>query len=148
MDKIIIVEKLAALADRIERVEALVPVRYEDFENDRDVNELVELNFCKAVQYCVDIAMHAIAQVGNERPDGMADAFDSLRRMGAISDSTANTLKGAVRIRNIATHTYAKLDLRILHSACSRHAGAFRSFAKQIERYAGITDKPPQGPQR
>lgn len=39
----------------------------------------------------------------------------------------------------------AKLDLRILHTACTRHLGEFRTFARQIRQYAGLGDSPVQG---
>ena len=148
MDKIIVAEKLADLRDRVERIEGLLPERYVDFAADRDANELVELNFCRAIQICVDIAMHAISKKGEERPASMADAFDSLLRMKVVSEPTARTLKGAVRIRNFAMHTYAKLDLRILYRACTRHLGEFQSFAAQIRQHAGIGDRPRQGAAR
>ena len=138
MDGVIVGEKLDSLRDRIERIEQWIPDRHEDLENNRDAEDIVVHNFCHAVQICVDIAMHALSQAGRERPASMADAFDSLRRTGAISDSTARALKGAAHMRNIATHDYVRLDLSIVHAACTTHLGVFRSFAKEIGRFAGL----------
>lgn len=96
MDKIIVEEKLASLSDHIEWIEEIAPDRYDVLEEDRLKREGVVLNIILAVQDCVDIAMHAIAQAGNERPANMREAFNSLRRMGAISDTTAKAMKDAV----------------------------------------------------
>ena len=148
MDRVIVDEKLASLRDHIEWIEEIAPDRYEILEEDRYKRESVVLNIMLAVQDCVDIAMHAISQAGNERPANMREAFDSLRRMGAISDTTAEAMKDAVGIRNVATHRYDTLDLRVVHTLCAHRLGEFRSFAKQIRQYAGIGDRPPQGQRR
>ena len=142
MDQVIVQAKLDTLRYRVERVEACVPERYEDLIENPDAEDLVVHNFNHAVQACVDLATHAIAREGRPIPHTMADAFDTLGGMGVISDATARAMKGAVHIRNIATHTYVKLDLRILHTACTRHLGEFRMFARQIRQYAGSGDRP------
>ena len=140
MDRIIVQEKLAALRDHVEWIEEIIPDRHEGLVEDRVAKESVVLNFIQAVQVSVDIAMHAVSKAGNERPATMRDAFDSLHRMEVISDTTSRAMQDAVHIRNIATHSYVKLDLRILHTACTRHLVAFRSFATQVGQYAGLVD--------
>ena len=142
MDQVVVAEKLASLVDHIDWVEQSIPDDHVGLLENRYVRESVVLNIILAVQDCVDIAMHAISKAGIERPSKMRDAFDSLRRMGAISDTTAETLKQATGIRNVATHRYATLDMRILHALCTHHLDEFRSFVDQIGQYAGIADNP------
>jgi len=148
MDQVIVRAKLDTLRYRVERVEACVPERYEDLIDNPDAEDLVVHNFNQAAQACVDLAMHAIAKAGIPIPHAMADAFDTIRGKGVISEPTARAMKGAVHIRNITTRRYAQLDLRTLHTACTRHLGEFRTFAAQIGQYAGLGDKPLQGDRR
>lgn len=137
MDKVIVREKLAALRHRLERIEEDLPPTYEDFENNPTAEGSVLWNFCQAVQQCVDVATHVIVASGWEVPRYMRDTFDMLHQKGVISAPTAKAMRGAVTIRNIATHRYVRLDLRLVYAACAHSLDDFREFASVIGTVVG-----------
>lgn len=58
MDKIVVGEKLNTLRDRIDRIDQWAPKRYEDFESNRDAEDIVVHNFCQATQVHKDCVSH------------------------------------------------------------------------------------------
>jgi uncharacterized protein YutE (UPF0331/DUF86 family) len=57
----LVADKLRELAERIARVRARVPPQASALAGDRDTLELVAFNLMLAVQSCLDIASHLIA---------------------------------------------------------------------------------------
>lgn len=55
-----------------------------DLEADLDAQDVVVLNLSRAVQLCVDIAMHQLAGQESATPQTMGDAFSALERLGTI----------------------------------------------------------------
>ncbi len=61
VDADLVAARLRELGDRIARVRARVPSRASALADDRDTLELVAFNLMLAVQSCLDIASHLIA---------------------------------------------------------------------------------------
>ena len=128
-----ITQKLDTLNEHIARIRECVPEKPEDFGNDRNAEDSAVLNFCLAVQVCVDIAMHVVSHGGFERPESMAQAFASLRDTGVLETETALKLRQACHIRNIAMHDYVRLNFKTLHEACTTHLSMFDNFKDSIQ---------------
>jgi len=86
----------------------------------------------RAVQFCVDIAAHVVAEGNRRSPDTMAEAFDHLREMNVIADGLAKRLKGAVGFRNVAIHAYRSIDWEIVHTITHERLDDFRQFAAAV----------------
>jgi uncharacterized protein YutE (UPF0331/DUF86 family) len=61
MDQYLIEEKLEALRQCVGRIEAKRPATVKILAADSDLQDIVALNLTRAVQLCVDIAAHIIA---------------------------------------------------------------------------------------
>ncbi len=132
MDKVIVKEKLDQLRYRLGRIQAHIPPHADGITQDSNTEDIIVHNFCQAVQLCVDIALQH-SQTG-KRPSTMSESFGALEQAGIISPACAQIMKDACHIRNIAMHSYTKLDLHTLHSACTLHFNEFSNFAKQIQQ--------------
>lgn len=57
----IIIAKIMMIEEFISRVREKLPKSFEEFENDRDAQDLVLFNLIQAIQSCVDIAAHIVS---------------------------------------------------------------------------------------
>ena len=69
-----------------------------------------------AIQECIDIAAHWVADEGWGSPDDAAGAFDILADREVIDRSLADDLHGAVGLRNLIAHGYARHDHERMHA--------------------------------
>jgi len=96
------------------------------------VQDIIALNLTRAVQLCVNIATHIIAESDQPVPTTMAGAFDRLHEMQVLSEALTRRLKGAVGFRNIAVHQYESIDWDIVYILAHEHLDDFRQFAASI----------------
>lgn len=137
MDQQVIAQKLESLRRCILRVESKTPADLPTLTNDPDVQDVVVLNLTRAVQLCVDIASHLIADSPESAPGTMGESFTTLAKLQIIDETTANNLKRAVGFRNVAVHDYEDIDWAIVYAICTKHLDDFRQFAQKIMQYAG-----------
>lgn len=91
-----------------------------------------------AIQECVDLAAHWVADEGWTPPDDAASTFDVLADRGAVARDTANALRAATGLRNRIAHGYAMLDYRRVHAESRDGIPALRAFLEAIARAAGL----------
>lgn len=132
MDRRLIEEKLESLRRCVRRVEERRPANAEALVADQDLQDIIALNLTRAVQLCVDIATHVIAESNIRAPSSMAAAFDALVELRILKGETASNLKKAVGFRNIAVHNYQAIDWRIVFEISHRYLEDFRVFAREI----------------
>lgn len=101
---------------------------------DPDLQDIVVLNLSRAVQICVDLALHALSRLGQPAPDTMGQAFDQLAVLGSIPADLALRLKKSVGFRNIAVHNYSSIDWTIVHAIATLHLDDFENFARQMDK--------------
>lgn len=138
MDRAIIEQKLEALRRCQQRLRKKQPATVEALREDEDVQEILTFNLTRAVQLCVDIGIHIIAEQESTPPETMGETFDVLARTGVLGQDLADRMKKAVGFRNIAVHNYGTIDWTIVHTVVSVHLDDFGEFAKAI---SGLLDQ-------
>ena len=86
------------------------------------------LNFQNAIQGCIDLADHIIADQEWGTPGSFSEAIDTLAEHGVIPQSDAEAYKSMIRFRNLIVHAYAKIDYRKVYEV-------MQNGPKDIERY-------------
>lgn len=138
MDTIIIAEKLESLRKCVLRIEEKTPANADVLINDSDLQDIVALNLSRAVQLSVDIGAHVVSCLQLSAPNTMAMVFDALGQANIIDAITADSLKKAVGFRNIAVHSYEKINWLIVHAIAQTKVADFKSFARQINKFIEI----------
>jgi len=134
MDRAVVEEKIEALRHYVRRLRDKCPQDISRLEQDLDLQDIVAMNLARAVQLCVDIAAHIISESEIPAPSTMAAAFESLQQMGVLDEEAAGAMKKAVGFRNIAVHSYDKIDWAIVQSVCQHRLVDFERFAQAIMR--------------
>ncbi len=132
MDRPIIDAKLESLRRSVRRVEEKRPENVEQLSADPDRQDVITLNLTRAVQLCVDLASHLIADSDERPPATMGDGFTTLNRIGIINEDLAARMRAAVGFRNVAVHNYQTIDWNIVFSIATRHLDDFRDFASAV----------------
>jgi len=135
MDKLLVNAKIDSVIRCIQRVEDKTADNFETFEADIDAQDIVVLNLSRAVQLCVDIAMHMISSSKLPVPQTMAASFEKLCAINVISEDLANKMIKSVGFRNVAIHSYDDIDLAIVYSIAHDHLQDFKKFVREIVDY-------------
>ena len=139
MASTIILAKLDSLHRCLARVESKTPASLNVLESDLDIQDIITLNLTRAVQICVDIATHIIADFNTPPPTSMAESFDRLKQLQIISEETSVRLKKAVGFRNVSIHEYQNIDWLIVYKIITEHLQDFKEFARQVYAWPGRT---------
>lgn len=131
MDEPLVAQKMESLRRCIQRVESRLPDDLEALLTDLDAQDIISLNLTRAVQICVDIASHWLAEhAESTAPKTMAQTFEALADSGVIEHELAIGLRKSVGFRNVVVHNYDDVNWAIVYSICRNHLGDFRDFAK------------------
>lgn len=104
MDEQLIAQKLESLRRCIQRVESRLPKDLETLQADIDVQDIIALNLTRAIQMCVDIASHWLAEHADATaPKTMGQTFEALADSGSLN---ANSPPGCVNLWVSETSSY------------------------------------------
>lgn len=134
MDRELVYSKLEALRGFVERIRSRTPASVEALRSDPDLQDIVSVNLERAVQVCVDIAAHIVAESSQPPPTTMAGGFEALARLGIVSEELALQLKKAVGFRNIAVHTYQDIDWEVVHAIATTRLHDFIRYAECVSK--------------
>lgn len=132
MDKDVIYSKVESLRVCVARIRQKTPATFDLFAEDNDLQDIVCLNLERAVQVCVDIAAHIIAELDVAAPATMGESFGRLREAGFIDEEICLRMQKSVGFRNIAVHTYQEIDWQVVYKIITEHLEDFSAFARQI----------------
>ena len=110
MNKEVISAKLESLRRCVQRIKDKTPSSADVLAGDNDLQDIISFNLERAVQICVDLASHIIAQSDVPAPGSMGESFEQLRKLNLISDALAARMKKAVGFRNVVVHAYQEIN--------------------------------------
>ena len=138
MDKEVISNKLESLRRCIQRIRDKTPASAALLIEDSDIQDIICLNLERAVQLCVDLASHIIADSDLQAPGSMGESFEQLRRLKLIQDELAGRMKKAVGFRNVAVHAYQEINWKIVYAIITTRLEDFVAFARSVSRAAEL----------
>jgi uncharacterized protein YutE (UPF0331/DUF86 family) len=99
---------------------------------DRVLRSAVERWLQVAVEACIDLAYHVVAQRGWTPPESARAAFLMLAGHGIIAPELAERLGHAAGLRNVLVHDYVSVDLRVLAKVVEVVAYDLRAFGAAV----------------
>ena len=138
MDKALVSAKIETVRRCVQRIKDKAPASAKSLMDDYDLQDIICINLERAIQGCVDLASHVIADADLPAPTTMAESFDQLQSLGVISAELASRMKKAVGFRNIAVHAYQRIDWEIVYAITAKRLDDFRAFADAIARVAAL----------
>ncbi|MDD9979808.1 MAG: DUF86 domain-containing protein [Gammaproteobacteria bacterium] len=121
IDRTILARRVAAVRDAADRIREVLPAQREAFVADRAAREIVTLNLFVALQECLSLAAHWLADAGWEVPGTYAHVFRALAERGVLDHDLAVRMAAAAGLRNLIAHRYGTLDWTRIHDVASNH---------------------------
>jgi uncharacterized protein YutE (UPF0331/DUF86 family) len=132
VDRALVAAKIVAVRDATDRVRAVLPASIEAFVTDRTLREVVTLNLMVAIQDCLDLATHWLADAGWNVPETYGDVFVALAEHAVITREMATRLASAAAFRNLVAHQYGALDWRRVYALAASDLGDLDSFCSTV----------------
>ena len=139
-DRDVVAAKLAELEDRIARVRAHARGSASELVSDRDASDLVAFNLMLAVQTCLDVASHIIADERWAPASSLAESFRRLAEHGVITAATDAALGRAASFRNVVAHGYGRVVSDMLFVAATDGVRDLERFAHEIAVWMARAD--------
>lgn len=102
---------------------------------DRRARDLTAFYLMLAVQACVDVAAHIVADEGWPAARTLSELFVRLAEAGVIEATTAAAMGRAAGLRNVVAHGYAGVDVAMLHAAATGGVDDLTKFATEVARW-------------
>jgi uncharacterized protein YutE (UPF0331/DUF86 family) len=110
VDKTLLASKIAAIREAAARISDVLPTEVVAFTADRTAREVVVLNLFVAIQECMSLATHWLADEGLDVPPTYGDVFRRLAERGVVTRELRTRLAAASGFRNLVAHQYGALD--------------------------------------
>jgi uncharacterized protein YutE (UPF0331/DUF86 family) len=132
VDRELLNERLKLLSEYLEDLEELQKLTYEDFVQDKRTRRYVERTLHLAVECCLDISSHIIADLKLREPGSYADMFTVLAENSIIPHADLPDLQKMAQFRNVIVHHYARIDPEIVFRVLKRNLGIIRGFGEHM----------------
>ncbi|HEV8674770.1 MAG TPA: DUF86 domain-containing protein [Methylomirabilota bacterium] len=128
VDRDLILRKLADLDLYLRQVAEYRAVSLEDYRGDWKTQRIVERTLQMAIELCVDVANHVIADQGLRVPATYAEAFDVLAEAGMLPGPERDAMVRMVGFRNVIVHEYARVEAEIVVRILRQHLDDLARF--------------------
>ncbi|HEY8208994.1 MAG TPA: DUF86 domain-containing protein [Myxococcaceae bacterium] len=107
------------------------------FLGDRKERDLAMFYLFLAIQECIDLAAHWIADESLPPAEDYGGGFRVLSDHGRIDAGLASQMAAASGLRNLIAHGYATVDAARVHEEAPAGIDAMRRFMDAVARAAG-----------
>jgi uncharacterized protein YutE (UPF0331/DUF86 family) len=129
VDREIFSRRLEALHGYLQKLRAFRDVDPAEFVREPALHDLAARYLHLAVEACLDLANHWIANQALPTPDANRDTFTVLENAGELPPELADRLRGWAGFRNILVHEYLTIDHAIAYRAIRDELGDLERLA-------------------
>lgn len=130
VDQEIFSRRLEALRGYLGKLRAFRDAGEDEFVGEPALHDLAERYLHLAIEACLDLANHWIADRGFRTPDANRDTFTVLEEAGELPGELAERLRGWAGFRNILVHEYLAIDHGIAYRAIRDELGDLEALAR------------------
>jgi uncharacterized protein YutE (UPF0331/DUF86 family) len=132
VDKELLTEKLRNLSEYITDIEEQKPVSLTELHENKVLRRYIERTLHLAVEACLDIGNHLIADLNLREPLDYKDIMAVLTEAGYLPADKLSDFQKMARFRNVIVHDYARIDPEILYGILQRNTEDLLLFARII----------------
>jgi uncharacterized protein YutE (UPF0331/DUF86 family) len=128
VDQSLIRRKLADLDRYLGQLAEYRDVTLDDYRSDWKTQRIVERTLQIAIEACVDVAEHVIADRRLRVPATYAETFEILGDAGLLDAASRAAMVRMAGFRNVIVHEYARVDAAIVVDVLRNRLGDFLHF--------------------
>jgi uncharacterized protein YutE (UPF0331/DUF86 family) len=114
VDRDLMLRRLALLETYLEQLAPYRAIDLAAYERDWKTQRIIERTLHLAMETCMDLADHVVADRRLRIPETGAESFDILAEAQLLSPELGDALARMVGFRNILVHDYTRLDPAIV----------------------------------
>lgn len=127
--------KIDLIDENFRLLEQIRAQDYESFSGSfRDI-QAAKHSLQEAIEACIDIGSHIIAEKGFRRPEDYSEIFRVLEENGIIPHILSVKLQQMAQFRNLLVHRYGQIDTRRIYIIISEDLKDIQEFVKRILKY-------------
>jgi uncharacterized protein YutE (UPF0331/DUF86 family) len=135
VDRDLILRKLADLDQYLGQVSEYREITVEAYRADWKTQRIVERTLQMAIEVCLDIATHIIADRRLRVPTTYAEAFEVLAEAGLLDPGQRDVLMRMSRFRNLLVHEYTRLDPAMVVRILREHLKDLAGFKAAVQSW-------------
>ena len=132
VDRDLFLRKLADLDQYLGQVSEYRDITIDQYRGDWKTQRIVERTLQMAIEMCVDIVNHVIADRGLRVPATYAEAFEVLGEAGLLDAARRDAMIRMSKFRNVIVHDYARVDPAIVVRILREHLEDFAQFKAAV----------------
>jgi len=132
VDRDLVLRRLALLDTYLEQLAPYRQIDVADYRADWKVQRIIERTLHLAIESCMDVADHVVADRRLRVPETGADTFDILVEAELLPKSLGSALASMVGFRNILVHDYARLDPALVVGVLHRDLEDVEQFREVV----------------
>lgn len=126
---------LGLLEGYVNDLRTVQTIGFAEYSADIRTKRFVERTLQIAIEACLDLGYHIIADEGLREPEDNKDVFKVLAEGGIIDAKLLEALQPMASFRNLIVHDYGKIDDEIVFGILQRRLGDFKEYAGMIVRH-------------
>jgi uncharacterized protein YutE (UPF0331/DUF86 family) len=124
--------RLLSLNEALQHLAAHGSLSAGELSADPTLRAAVERWLQVAIEACIDLAYHVVAERGWTPPDTARGSFQTLAAHGLLPADLASRLGMAAGLRNILVHEYAEVDLDVIAQVVRERLADLRAFGAVV----------------
>ena len=132
VDKDLLLRRLADLDQYVEQASEFRTVTIDQYRRDWKTQRIVERTLQMAIEACLDVANHVVADRQLRVASTYAEIFEVLGDAGLLEQNLREGLIRMARFRNILVHDYARIDPAVVVRILQEHLDDFRRFREAV----------------
>lgn len=135
VDRGLILRKLADLELYLRQVSEFQGISVDRYRADWKTQRIVERTLQMAIEVCVDVANHVIADRGLRIPATYAETFEVLAQAGLMDAGLKEAMVRMTGFRNVLVHEYTEVDATIVVRILGHHLDDLRRFGSVATKW-------------
>ncbi len=132
VDRDLVLRKLADLDQYVSQVSEYRDIAVEQYRKDWKTQRIIERTLQLAIEVCVDVANHVIADRDLRIPPTYAEAFEVLAEAGLLDAALRDAMSRMSQFRNVIVHQYTEIDAAIVVRILREHLRDFARFKAAV----------------
>jgi len=132
VDRDLVLRRLALLETYVSQLAPYRNIEVPAYRADWKTQRIVERTLHLAIEACMDVADHLVADRRLRVPETGAESFEILAEAGLLSAELGSALASMVGFRNILVHDYARIDSEIVIRVLRTDLQDFERFRETV----------------
>jgi uncharacterized protein YutE (UPF0331/DUF86 family) len=135
VDRDLVRRKLAELAEYVTQVSEYRDLTVERYRADWKTQRIVERTLQIAIEACLDIASHVVADRALRAPSTYAETFEILMQAGLMSPGLGRAMVEMTGFRSVVVHEYTRIDAEVVIRILGKRLEDFKRFEAEALRW-------------